>query len=156
MNHYYTRLSFEKLENFDMQKSSLSSFVLVRNSLITALTMQQHFNTTLDPEEQDDLMEEEEYDSNMMLFDQVEEEQQVWLDSCFTELDQVYNNGEEDSDEEEDDNMPTSPQDDNVLFYNQLKKKTTFYINEEEEDEEDGLICYDIPFLSLVDGQPTL
>ncbi|KAI8066091.1 hypothetical protein BDF21DRAFT_427054 [Thamnidium elegans] len=151
MNHYFTRLSFEKLENFDMQKSSLSSFVLVRNSLITALTMQQHFNTMLDPE--DDLMEEE-YDSNMMLFDQVEEEQQVWLDSCFNELDQVYNQ-EEDSDEEED-NMPTSPQDDDVPFYNQLKKKPTFYINEEEEEEEDGLICYDIPFLSLVDGQPSL
>lgn len=131
MNQYYTRLSFEKLENFDMRKSSLSSFVLVRNSLITALTKQQ---------------QQQRYEENdMMLFDQVEEEeQQGWLDSCFQELDQVVEDHiEEESDEED---MPLSPQDE------PLYKKKTFFINEDEEDEEDGLVCYDIPFLSLNEG----
>lgn len=143
MNHYYTRLSFEKLENFDMQKSSLSSFVLVRNSLITALTkqqQQQHYQEVVN--------------SDMMLFDKVEEqEQQVWLDSCFNELDQVYSEGDQvevnPEDESDEEDMPLSPQDNNEPFYN--KKKTTFFINEEDEEEEDGFVCYDIPFLSLVE-----
>lgn len=140
MNQYYTRLSFEKLENFDMRKSSLSSFVLVRNSLITALTkqqQQQHYEETVH--------------SDMMLFDHqpVQEkvmEQDGWLDSCFQELDQV----EKDipfEDESDDEDMPLSPQDNIDPFY----KKKTFFINEDEEDEDDALVCYDIPFLSLVE-----
>ncbi|KAG2201567.1 hypothetical protein INT47_007444 [Mucor saturninus] len=146
MNQYYTRLSFEKLENFDMRKSSLSSFVLVRNSLITALTkqQQQHYY-------------EETLHSDMMLFHHhdddddnekdVEQEGEGWLDSCFQELDQVERDlpFEEESDEED---MPLSPQDTIDPFYN---KKKTFFINEDEEDEDDALICYDIPFLSLVE-----
>lgn len=85
-----------------------------------------------------------------------EEEQEVWLDSCFDQLDQDEDNNnnikplfdEYDSEEEDDDDesMPLSPQENTVPFY---KKKPTFFINEEDEEDEDGLICYDIPFLSL-------
>jgi hypothetical protein len=153
MNTYYTRLSFEKLESFDMQKSSLSSFVLIRNSLISALTKQQQYNN---------------YQSNSYMMDyeeEVEEEkeeqvEQVWLDSCFHQLD--HQEQEDDSEEEdmplspqddsEEEDMPLSPQDDSVSFFHHhdIKKKPTFYINEEEEDEEeDALVCYDIPFRSL-------
>ncbi|KAI8887589.1 hypothetical protein K501DRAFT_283216 [Backusella circina FSU 941] len=124
----FSRLSFEKLEAFDMHRSSLSSFVLVRNALITVLTEQEDI---LIMSEQNHLPEQEE--------EEKEEVQEVWLDSCFNELDDEDDNS---SDSEEDD-MPSSPQDIRPFF-----KKASFYINDDEEDEED-LICYDIPFLSL-------
>lgn len=74
------QLSFEKLESFDMNKSSLSSFVLIRNSIINELT------------KKDALMEDV-------------EEQEVWLDNCIHALEQ---HDEEDI-EDEDDDMPLSP-----------------------------------------------
>lgn len=150
MNTYFTRLSFEKLESFDIQKSGLTSFVLIRNSLISALTKQQQYNNyqsnsyMMDYED-----EEQEQEQEQMEQEQVEQVEQVWLDSCFHQLDHQDQEEEEDS-EEEDDAMPLSPQDDSVPFFNNdTKKKPTFYINEDEDEEEDALVCYDIPFLSL-------
>jgi hypothetical protein len=147
MNTYYTRLSFEKLESFDMQKSSLSSFVLIRNSLISALTKEQQYNNyqsnsyMMDYEEEEEEEEDEEEEE-----EEKEEIEQVWLDSCFDQLDHQ----EQEGDSEEEEEMPLSPQDDSVpFFHNNIQKKPTFYINEEEEEEEDALVCYDIPFLSL-------
>lgn len=171
MNHYYTRLSFEKLENFDMSRQRLSSFVLIRNSLITALTLQQQFNNSNYDmhEEYNPILNTEHQD--ILLFEQVEqeEEEQTWLDSCFDELQQpqqeqsLYSEEEEEEDvyedcssEEDDLMMPLSPQDHQLQdvppFYK--RKRPTFFINEDEEEdeEENGLVCYDIPFLSLVEG----
>ncbi|GAN07941.1 hypothetical protein MAM1_0183d07446 [Mucor ambiguus] len=150
MNNYNIRLSFDKLESFDMHKSSLTSFVLIRNSLISALTQQQNDVEMMYKEEPQQQIQEEEHEEDHELSD--EEEQEVWLDSCFDQLDQDEDNGkplfdEYDSEEDdEDESMPLSPQENNIPFY---KKKPTFFINEDEEEEEDALICYDIPFLSL-------
>jgi hypothetical protein len=136
MNNYnnielFSRLSFEKLEAFDMHRSSLASFVLVRNALITALTE----HDVLIMSEQNQLLQDEQ-DSE----EEEEEVQEVWLDSCFNELDDEE---DDDSSDSEEDDMPSSPQDIRPFF-----KKASFYINDDEEDDED-LICYDIPFLSL-------
>lgn len=143
MNHYYTKLSFEKLEQFDMQRSNLSTFVLIRNTLIHALTQQQqeHFQYYY---EEEVAAEEQEQEDELM-------EQQVWLDSCFSELEEnqtmlQVEEEEEEEDSDEDDMIPLSPQDHAIPF---SRKKPTFYINEEDEEEEDGLLCYDIPYLSL-------
>ncbi|CAO3655375.1 unnamed protein product, partial [Mucor hiemalis] len=162
----FNPLSFEKLENFDMQRSKLSSFVLVRNSLITALTLQQqqHHDMMMDyydptPNTQND----------SILFEgreEEKEEQQVWLDSCFNELDGQGQIGigeeEEEVDEydddfygsSEEDEMPSSPQDEVGQPFYRNSSNNKFFINEDEEEEEDGLICYDIPFLSLIDQRP--
>lgn len=89
--NYFIRLSFHKLETFDVNRTSLSTFVLVRNSLISALT--EHKNDYNDVDE--DIIIED---------DDIEQDGQgeVWLDSCFDQLE------EEDSDED----MPLSPQQD--------------------------------------------
>ncbi|KAK4517705.1 Transcriptional regulator of nonfermentable carbon utilization [Mucor velutinosus] len=149
MNNYNIRLSFDKLESFDMHRSSLTSFVLIRNSLISALTRQQNAVEIMYEEPQHQLQEEKQ-EEDYELSD--EEEQEVWLDSCFDQLDQDEDNSKplfDDCDSEEDDEdeaMPLSPQESIIPFY---KKKPTFFINEDEEEEEDALMCYDIPFLSL-------
>lgn len=148
MNNYI-RLSFDKLESFDMHGSSLTSFVLIRNSLVSALTRQQNDFDLMYQQQDQEQDQEQDYE----LSD--EEEQEVWLDSCFDQLDQDEDSNnntkplfdEYDSEEDDDDeSMPLSPQENTVPFY---KKKPTFFINEEDEEDEDGLICYDIPFLSL-------
>ncbi|KAG1450510.1 hypothetical protein G6F56_008328 [Rhizopus delemar] len=77
------QLSFEKLESLDMNKSNLSSFVLIRNSIINILSKNKN---------QDVIME-----------DRVVEDEQVWLDNCIQELQQ------EDMDEDEDEDIPLSP-----------------------------------------------
>ncbi|CEP08223.1 hypothetical protein [Parasitella parasitica] len=152
----YIKVSFEKLESFDMHRSSLRSFVLIRNSLAYALTKQHNdYNELLRPEqehEQNEVQVQTHTDeANYGLSNN--EDQEVWLASCFNQLDQdedykplfdEYDS--EDDEDDEDDSMPSSPQENNAHYY---KKKPTFFINEEDEEEDDGLICYDIPFLSL-------
>ncbi|KAI8886980.1 hypothetical protein K501DRAFT_308324 [Backusella circina FSU 941] len=124
--NYFIRLSFHKLETFDINRTGLSTFVLVRNSLISALTEQKHHHDYAYNDEMDDIVleEEEEHD---------DEQGKVWLDSCFDQLEQE---DEDDSDED----MPLSPQqqqDDD--FYS----KPTYHHHQ-------ALIRYDLPlFLSL-------
>ncbi|KAG0739728.1 hypothetical protein G6F57_011845 [Rhizopus arrhizus] len=73
------QLSFEKLESLDINKSGLSSFVLIRNSIIHLFNKQ----------------------DNIIKDYAIEQEEQIWLDNCIHELEQ----DEEDEDEE----MPLSP-----------------------------------------------
>ncbi|KAI8641681.1 hypothetical protein BD408DRAFT_444115 [Parasitella parasitica] len=149
MNDYIT-LSFDKLESFDMHRSSLTSFVLIRNSLISALTRQENNYNDLLYRHQEQVQVQ---DSKENCGQSDDGEQEVWLASCFDQLDQdeankpsfdEYDSEEDEYEYDEDDSMPSSPQENTTPFY---KQKPTFFIN--EEDEEDGLICYDIPFLSL-------
>jgi hypothetical protein len=124
--NYFIRLSFHKLETFDVNRTSLSTFVLVRNSLISALTEHKNDYNDVDDEDDEDIIIEED--------DGIEEDEQgeVWLDSCFDQLEQ-----EKEEEEDSDEDMPLSPQQDH---------DDDFYTKQQNQ----ALIRYDLPlFLSL-------
>ncbi|OBZ91015.1 hypothetical protein A0J61_00946 [Choanephora cucurbitarum] len=113
MNNYYTHLSFYKLEQFNINTSSLATFVLVRNSLITELNRQQQ--SRQDKEEDDS--EEEIYlysDSDS------DSEEEIWLDHCIHEL------------KEED--IPSKDVQPTFYLYEDD--------DDDEEEEEENLISY--------------
>ncbi|KAI8989603.1 hypothetical protein BDB01DRAFT_782453 [Pilobolus umbonatus] len=142
INHF-SRISFEKLEAFDTNRSSLSAYVLIRNSLIHAWSHQNEYQCMMDDTD--------------LLYEDIQEdvqEEQVWLESCFTQLteEEMPVTSLYEDDDSDEDILPLSPEDTSPFY----RKQSAFFINEDEEEEEDGLICYDIPFLSLDKYSPRL